>query len=384
MNNKFCSKKLYNGLLDLLNIKDKPFYYEDTKINDELSYRVFCYSLPGYMQLQLPFGKDTRGTMFLINHNTQEMIELVALPMQKFFAYGEYPETSKLDFSKAKKFYLKPDGSLLNTYLDLDKELKFKTKRVPNQKTFNDIVERVMTVEFKNELKELTKTHTVDCELTSPDNRVILEYKQTKLTVLKARNRTTGEYLDLHNNDFKLKFPVIHSNLVEELDLNLLKDIHLKNRYIDMKGIEGGVVEMEDGTLAKVKTMYYLTQNRFANIQDNKKRNRLLVEACLEETFDELRTLFHYRKRSEGYNLEGILKELDSIERQVRERYNPLYNEIIDFYNKHKELSIDEFTTLTRNSELKKHMSVLIPMKRGVKVNIKAYFLKTIGNNIKA
>lgn len=381
---KFNPKELFNQLMNLMDIEDKPFFFEDTKINEEYSYRVFCYNIPGYMQYQLPFARETRGSMFLIKNDTKEFISLVVLPMPKFFTYGEQPETEKLDLSKVKRFTLKVDGSLVSSYIDFNGNLAFKTKRSPNQDSFNELIESVLYPELKDEIKELTKTHTVDCELTSPTNRVILEYKDTNLSVLKIRSRETGLFEEIHSEEFKNKYPHIAKIIVEELDIGLLDGLSKKNNNIDCKGIEGGVVEMPDGTLAKIKTRYYLTQNRFANLQDFKKRNRLMVEACIEETFDELRTLFFYRKRSENYNAEGIVADMDSIEKQVRELYNPLHSKIMGFYNENKELSLEEYTEKAKENKMHEYMSLLIPLHKGLKVNIKTFFLKKYGNKIRA
>lgn len=381
---KFDPKELFNQLMNLMDIEDKPFFFEDTKINEEYSYRVFCYNIPGYMQYQLPFARETRGSMFLIKNDTKEFVSLVVLPMPKFFTYGEQPETEKLDLSKVKRFTLKVDGSLVSSYIDFNGDLAFKTKRSPSQDNFNELIESVLYFELKEELKELTKTHTVDCELTSPTNRVILEYKDTNLSVLKVRSRETGLFKEIHSEEFKNKYPHIAKIIVEELDIGLLDGLSKKNNNIDCKGIEGGVVEMSDGTLAKIKTRYYLTQNRFANLQDFKKRNRLMVEACIEETFDELRTLFFYRKRSENYDAEGIVADMDSVEKQVREIYNPLYSKIMGFYNENKELSLEEYTEKAKEEKMHEYMSLLVPLHKGLKVSIKGFFLKKYGNKIRA
>lgn len=379
-------QSLYNGLMNLMDIKDKPFFFEDTHIGKNLKYRVFCYLIPGYAEYQLPYAKETRGAMFLLDARTDKMLEMVAHPMPKFFTYGEQPETANLDLSKAKRFTLKPDGSLLTTYIDaVSGKLTFKTKRKPQQSSFDAILEQCLYPEFLAELDYLTRMHhcSVDCELTSPENRVILSYDEPKLTLLKVRNRLTGDFVDIHSQTFQEEFPELAKHVVEELSLDLLKDLNKKNRFLELKGIEGGVVEMEDGTLAKIKTMYYLTQNRYANIQDLSKRDRLLLEACLEETFDELRTLFHYRKRSENYDLDGILKAMDSIEKQVNELYNPFHAKIMNFYEENKSLPVNEFIEKTKNGDMKEFMSVLVPMHKGQKVNLKSIFIKMYGKRIK-
>lgn len=384
INMLFSAQSVYDGLMELMNLKDKPFYYEDTKINEQYSYRVFCYNLPGYMEYQLPFARESRGSMFLIDHNKNEMISLIVLPMPKYFTYGEQPETQDINFNDIKKMTLKLDGSLVSSYIDFHGNLAFKTKRSPSQKSFNNIIENILYPEFKDELTHLTKTHTIDCELTSPKTRVILSYQESNLTIIKVRSKTTGEFFDIHSDEFKTQYPTLAKHTVELLDPNLLKNLNNKHRFLDLKGIEGGVIELENGLNAKIKTKYYLTQNKFANLQDFSKRDELMVQACIEETFDELRTLFFYRKRSDNYDAEGIVADMDIIEEKVKSIYNPLCYAINSFYNQNKDLILDDYISKIKEENLNEYMSLLIPMKKGVKVSLKQFFLKKYGRKIKS
>lgn len=377
-------QNVYNGLMKLTEESDSQFFYEDNKINDKFSYRVFCYGIPRYNQYQKPYAKESRGSMFLIENKTEEMIDIVALPMPKFFTYGENPETSHIEFDDVKYVYLKADGSLLSTYLDLDNKLQFKTKRKPSQDSFNLILEEILYDELKKELTELTNDYTVDIELTSPSNRVILKYDEPKIHILRARNKRNGEFLDLYSEDMLKEYPEISKHLINTYNLDVLSDLTVKNRHLDVKGIEGFVVEMNDGTLFKVKTMYYLTQNRYANIQDLSKKDKLLVEACLEETFDELRTLFHYRNRSENYNLKGILDAMDSIEKQVSDTYNPFVEKINSFVDSNKNLSFEEYKNKAMKENMQKYMGIIMPMYKGQKVNLKIAYMNMIGSKLKS
>lgn len=378
-------KTIYNELMNLMDVKDQPFFFEDTILNDDLKYRTFCYTLPKYEQYQLPSAKESRGSMFLLNAKTDQMIEMMAHPMPKFFTYGEQPETANLDLSKAIRFILKIDGSLLSSYIDVvSQSLAFKTKRKPSQASFNDIIEQVLNEELKAEIEAITRNgYTVDIELTSPKNRVILEYKEPSLSILKVRSRKDGHFLDIYSDDFKKHYPEMFKNLAPLMDKELFVDLNNKNNHLHVKGIEGAVAEMPDGTLTKIKTLYYLTQHRFAKIQNHKKYDQLLVEACIEETFDELRTLFHYNNRSENYNINGIMAAMDSVEEQVTATYNPLYNLIFGFYNKHKSKPLPEYIEVAKSENLQRYMDILVPLKKGDNVNFNAFYMKNIGRTIK-
>jgi len=382
---KINPQEMYNGLLALCNNdSEKKFIYEDHYVDDKHLYRVFTYRIPRYMDYQLPYGKECRGTMFLIKKDTKEMVSLIALPMPKFFTYEENPETSKIDFSKIKRAFLKPDGSLISSYIHIDGSIGFKTKKLPYQKSFTDLINSVLNDEYRAELTALTQTHTIDFELTSPKNRVILSYDTVTLHVLKARSRETGEFLDIYTEEFAKQYSEIAKNLVKPMDIQILKDLDAKNKNLDIHGIEGVVIEMDDGTMMKVKTVYYLSQNRFANIQDFSKYDKLLVEACIEETFDELRTLFHYRNRSENYGIDEILSRMDTIENKVVSTFNPFVAKIESFYKEHKELEPKDYQQAIVKNDMKDFMGILMPMYKGNKVNLKTHYMKRIGRTLKS
>lgn len=381
----FNPQKMYDSLVTLCDDDpEKKFIYKDYDADDEHIYRIFGYQIPKYMDYQKPYAKECRGSMFLVRKDTMEMVELLALPMPKFFTFEENPETSKVDFDKIKRAFLKPDGSLITSYLDINKSLKFKTKKAPEQDAFNEIIDSVMYPEFKAEIEKLTQTHTIDFELTSPLNRVILSYEKAELHVLKARSRSSGEFLDIYSNSFKALYPEIAKHLVKPMDVTLMKELGAKNRNLDIQGIEGLVLEMENGQMMKVKTTYYLSQNRFANIQDFSKYDRLLVEACIEETFDELRTLFHYRNRSENYGIDEILSRMEQIEDQVVATFNPFVEKIETFFERHKDLGMKEYQQAISEHDMKGYMQILMPMYKGVNVNLKTHYMNRVGKSLKS
>lgn len=374
--------EMYNELVRLSKTSaEKKFFYKDFEINDTFFYRIFTYQLPGFMDFQEPYAKETRGSMFLVNKDTLET-ELVALPMPKFFTFRENPETI-VSADMVNRVFLKVDGSLISSYLDIYGNLKFKTKKVPEQKSFNDIINGILYDKLEAEIKALTQTHTLDFELVSPYNRVILDYKEPKLHLLKARNRTTGEFLDIHSDDFSICFPHLSKILVEIFKDDIDYIFNSNNRNLDIKKIEGLVLELKNGDMLKVKTNYYLSQNRFANIQDFSKYNKLLVEACIEESFDELRTLFSYKNRSENYDFDGIMRRMDSIEKQVQDTYYSFIFEINDFYQRNKHLEIEDFLSKIKEDQMLQHSSVLMPMFKSFDVDLKAHYMKMIGSKIK-
>ncbi len=385
MTKTFSPIDMFNGLMALCTDKEKKFVFNDYKADETRSYRVFTYQIPKFMDFAKPFAKESRGSMFLINTATGAMESLVCIPMQKFFTYGENDNTKYIHLEDVKRVMIKPDGSLISSYTDLDGELAFKSKKMPAKNSeLNEILFSALSTELISEIKQLSLTHTVDLELTSPLNRVILEYKEASVTVLKARSLTTGEALELFSDEVKSLYPHIHAALPKLYSLDTIKDLNSKDKFLNLKDIEGLVIEMNNGEMYKVKTMYYLSQNRFANIQDFSKYDQLLVEAAIEETFDELRTLFHYRNRSENYGISEILSRMEIIEEKVANSYNPFVSLINDFYSEHKDLPIKDYIQKINEKEMKQYFNLLMPMYKGDRTNLKSFYMKTIGNHIKS
>lgn len=384
--NVINEQELYAGLIALTLEDNTPFFFEDSIVNEEFAYRVFNYKLAKYSDFLKPYANYCRGTMFLVNRATNQMIELSVLPMPKFHTYGESQWTMDIDFKDAKNCFLKLDGSLISTFIDktLDNQIGFKSKKHHFNKALNSLIEKSMNEKFKEELTELTLTHTVDCELTTPENRVIIEYTDYCLYVLKARSRSTGEFLDMYTPEFEEQFPEIYSHLAPKMDLSILQHLDYKHNILDIPDIEGVVVEFNDGSMTKVKTRFYLSHSRFANIQDFKNYNNFLVKAVLEENVDNLRTLFNYRNRSENFPIDEILAKIDSVEEQVLETFRPFEKEIMSFYDQHKDLDKPDFIKVAKEQKMVQHMAFYSQLlDNSPHANIKDYYFNKIGRHIK-
>ena len=379
-------QEIYDGLISLTNEENTPFYFEDSIINEEFSYRVFNYKLAKYNHFLKPFAHYCRGTMFLINRSNNQMIELLVLPMPKFHTYGESKWTMDIDFKNAKNCFLKLDGSLISTFIDktIGNKIGFKSKKLHSNSSLNSLIKKTMNDKFKSELTNLTLTHTIDCELTTPENRVIIAYTDYRLYVLKARSRSTGEFLDMYTHEFEKQFPEIFSHLAPKMDISILENLDYKHNILNIPNIEGVVVEFDDGSMTKVKTRFYLSHSRFANIQDFKNYNNFLVKAVLEENVDNLRTLFNYRNRSENFPIDEILAKIDSIEEQVINTFRPFELEIMSFYNEHKHLNKSDFISVAKTHNMVQHMSFYsLLLDNNPHSNIKDYYFSKIGCRIK-
>lgn len=353
-------KKLYQQLMTLLETNPGSFKYRDEISSvDGGTYRVFNYDIPKHSEFKLPAAKDCRGVMFYMGG---EEPLLVALPMQKFFSLGETPETQKVKPEEADHAYLKPDGSLLTSYISpINDKLYYKSKKKP---TFNDydLVEKSISPALQAEVERLTRTGvSLDLELTTPKNRVFIEYTDYEVHVLKARDMSTGEYVDIRSAEFAAEYPVIAAHLVKRIPVNELN--------INDPEIEGYVIEIGPD-MYKVKTIPYLKMSAVVNIQDRSKERQFIYEATLHEILDEIRSLYHYRTHSENFPLAEILARLDEVEDYARKSYHYLVRTVESFYEANKGLERGDYARKVKE-EAPLLMSVLMSKYSGDEIDYK-------------
>ncbi|CAF1222110.1 unnamed protein product [Rotaria sp. Silwood1] len=120
---------LYDELMSLCS-QDDTFYYKDIRLYS-VKYRVFNYRLCSYATFQSRTAAlNCRGTMF--NITNPKNIQLVSLPLEKFFNYEEgfgrkqFHERGRLG-DKMEKM----DGTLISTFLHgtASKEVRLKSKQ---------------------------------------------------------------------------------------------------------------------------------------------------------------------------------------------------------------------------------------------------------------
>lgn len=368
-------KELYTNLMNLLVTNPNSFKYTDTPLNDGTNavFRIFNYDIPKHSEFQQPGALDCRGTMFYVNGDD---VKLLALPMKKFFSLGETPETRNVDFTKAKHVYLKADGSLLTSYISpIDNSLKFKSKNMPTFLNY-ELVEQAISPELKAEIDALTRTGiSVDLELTTPKNRVFIEYDTYSVHVLKARDLNTGEYVDIRSDDFKAAYPVITANLIKRLSVS---DIDIYNKFI-----EGYVIETDDNhSMYKVKTIPYLSMSAVVNIQDRSKEGEAIYRAAINEMLDEVRSLYHYRTHSPNFPIKEILARLDEVEDYARKSYRYLVHASDKFFNDNKDLERGDFARKAK-AELPDFLPFLIEKYLGRPVNYKEAAIRIYGKKKK-
>jgi len=310
--------KLYEQLMTLVDTNE-AFYFADRTLDDQ-TYRLFNYRLASYTNFLLPGALECRGIMF--NITDLDNIELVSMPMEKFFNLNENPSTMDLDLTTVDDIELKADGSLISTYIhripsECWAAMRLKTKgSIESDQcvaAMKYLTEDENTSYYLALLDLTAMGYTVNAEWCAPDNRIVLGYMMPQLTVLNVRNNSTGEYVDLFSPSARgnTNWDILRHNHIDKLEVE--DPVQFAADIPGMVDIEGYVIKLKSGQRVKVKTEWYLVQHR---AKDSINSDRRLYEAVLAEATDDLRSMFHYD--------ELICKRIGEMEDFVGKHYNHL------------------------------------------------------------
>lgn len=320
--------KLYSDLMALC-AKNEAFYFVDREY-DGLTYRIFSYRLASYTDFLEPSALECRGHMFLISNG----VELVSLPMEKFFNKDENPLTMGLDFVGPKQIMAKMDGSLISTYSHKG-GLRLKSKTSLDSTMAIDAMDWLSMAkhyDFALTLQHLVRSnYTVNMEWISPNNRIVIGYPESKLVILNIRNNISGLYVD-YKTIISI-YPILKEYWVERVEVPNATEF-VQGIY-DMQGIEGYVIQLKSGQHVKVKTLAYVALH---HTKDSVNSPRRLFECILNETADDLRTMFS--------DDEVALKLIAEMQEKVDKLYNHLVSRVEKFYETNKHLERKEYAIL--------------------------------------
>lgn len=319
--------KLYSDLMALCAPRgevESPFYYVDQTFEGDL-YRVFTYRLASYTDFLAPNAMECRGHTFRINA-AGEALELASFAQTKFFNLNENPMTMNLDLSNGNVVAImdKLDGSLISTVkTPTGYTLKSKTSFTSEHAV---IARKMLASEEFSVLREFVEQavydgYTVNFEYTSSAHQIVIGYDRPALRVLNVRENSTGEIIVAPN-----LWMLDPSYKVESFPVPLDVPKFIEEAY-KLKGIEGFVVQLADGTFFKLKCDAYCVLHK---AKDAINSPRKLFEACVAETADDLKGMFSDDPIT--------LQKINDMEAMVRTIYHGLHKQVTDFYEANKEL----------------------------------------------
>ena len=312
---------------------------------DGFNVSIFNYRLATYENFINPIndlslnGLELRGLTFIFNKDGSLFKRY--LLMEKFFNINENKGTQLTDLNKLKikSVYNKEDGSVISFVKLPNGKVVAKSKASfdsyqANKANFiynndNDIKSFVNDM-LNNEIVPIF-------EYVSPFNKIVINYTNDELILLKLRDNETGEYINIDNitEEWNIKVPEKFNYTLDELE-ELSKSVEYK---------EGWVIEFDNGLKAKKKTEWYFSLHKLFT-EDLNKEN-YLIEKIIKEEIDDVISILD-NSPYHDFIREKVNKITNLISKYIDDKSNKV-NELYDVYNSYT--NIKEFVINNLNSD---------------------------------
>lgn len=292
-------------------IKDNPQIRVKTESN---GMTVVCYMVQDgdtFSGVNELYERECRGITF------DQDRKIVSRNLTKFFNVGEREDTQPhvLDWSRVVRIMDKRDGSMVTPVM-VNGLVKFKTKKSFDTKEA-DLADVLASSSIRyNWIRKLLQDgFTPTFEVTSPRFPIVLKYDKDELTLLHVRENVTGRYLTEDEiMGLKPPFPVVENliglfSVAKVTDggiVNLVDWEMLKAAAETREGIEGWIIQFDDGEMVKLKTKWYNELHHAVTFT----RWRDIARAVCDDKADDLKGAFALTGRS----IEPILK----VERDIK------------------------------------------------------------------
>lgn len=279
----------YEECLEICDAHGDLIFYENKFVIDGFNISTFNYRLAQYNNFINPLvdkpkilAKELRGLTFIFNNDNTLFNKFILL--DKFWNLNQTEETllSNIKDKPFKFIYNKEDGSCVHFVQLPNGKVLAKTKAsfdctqalmAQNIYDNNPYISNIVNW-------SLSKGLCLIWELVSPLNQIVLDYSKTDLILLKARDNSTGEYIDLTDLDYPLNFITL-----PELEVhNNWDDLIVLAETLEDK--EGWVIQLDDNQFIKLKTHWYFERHRL--LTDDVKREDFIIEKILDETIDDI------------------------------------------------------------------------------------------------
>lgn len=213
-------------------------------------YSVIDYVFTADDTFEDPMRLECRGLKFAPDGS------ILARPLRKFFNLGERPETAPeaVDFTKPHTIMDKLDGSMIHPAI-VHGEVVFMTRMGRTD------VARKAERHLDSATEEMCRAVLEDgdtpiFEWTAPDNRIVVRYDDSALTLLAVRNNYTGEYWP-RERLAGFCVPLVRHHVPRHTDA-----ISFLAYARAIQGAEGFVVCFDDGLWVKAKGEDYVLKHK--------------------------------------------------------------------------------------------------------------------------
>lgn len=258
------------------------------------------------------FARECRGITFDAAGN------IAARTLHKFFNVGERESTmpENLPWHKVTRIMDKRDGSMITPVL-VNGSVKCKTKKSFDTKEAllaDQIMHQIEVIDGVRDQHKLEWVRrmlnagfTPTFELTSPRFPIVLKYDRDELTLLHIRENSTGRYITSLGEGGKYThdcpFPIVPNLMLqfswtmEDAGVPSTYEVRwdlLKEAAETRTGIEGWVIQFENGDMVKLKTKWYCDLHHAVTFT----RWRDIARAVVTDTADDLKGAFALTGRS--------------------------------------------------------------------------------------
>ncbi|MGB3042480.1 MAG: RNA ligase [Xanthobacteraceae bacterium] len=257
-----------------------------------------------------PYRLECRGLKFGADGR------IIARPLQKFHNVGEKPECTaeNLDLSKPHIVMEKLDGSMIHPAIVND-EVVFMTRM--GRTDVARKAERHLTPMVAEQCRiNLEAGWTPVFEFTAPDNRIVVQYQQSSLTLLALRSTIHGYYswqetVEITAQNMGVRAVPIHHAPTDA------RAFLAHTRAI--KGMEGFVIRFADGFMVKAKGEDYVLKHR---AKESVLQEKNVLALIVRDELDDVLPLLDAPDRAnvERYRadvLSGINEAADILSRMV-------------------------------------------------------------------
>lgn len=245
--------------------------------------------------------------------------------LHKFPNVGENDECQphQIPWDRIVRIMDKRDGSMITPVLMSDGSIACKTKKTFTSAEAIEATKLLnadpVKVEFVRSI--LRKGYTPTFEWTSPRFPIVLLYEKDELTLLQVRHNIDGHYVsDLEN--LHAPFPLVE-NIINEYrgEDGVVSWQKLQDMAMTREGIEGVIVQLDDGQMFKVKTKWYCDLHHSVTFT----RYRDVARVVLEDKSDDLKAAFALT----GRDIEPII-EIERVVFERIKRYEIAVDEAVD------------------------------------------------------
>jgi len=226
-------------------------YDDGMVVSEREGYTVVDYVFATPNTFANPVAQQCRGLKFGADGR------IIARPFHKFFNIGEREQPHEVDFTRPHVIMDKLDGSMIHPAI-LDGELVFMTRMgMTDQARAAQTIASDAVIALCRDA--LAAGLTPMFEFTSPDNRIVVEYADARLTLLAAREVVSGAYL---GHAALMALAVRHGVPVADTFGQVTDPLGFVAQGRALSGVEGYVVAFEDGHRLKLKADAYVLRHK--------------------------------------------------------------------------------------------------------------------------